>query len=44
MLTPLIFDARACALGGSSTVGQVMNVTARSTNARTCGWRVWMSW
>jgi hypothetical protein len=39
MLTPAIFDDRASALRRvPSHAGQVVNVTARSTNARMCGW------
>ena len=38
MLTPSIFDARASGLSRvPSQSGQTPNVTARSTNARTCG-------
>ena len=44
MLIPSIFDDRA---GSLSRVppqsGQGVNVTARSTKARTCGWSVSMS-
>ena len=39
MLTPLIFDDRAPALSRvPPQSGQAVNVTARSTNARMCGW------
>ena len=38
MLIPSIFDDRAASLSRvPSQSGQVVNVTARSTNARTCG-------
>ncbi len=38
MLIPLIFDDRAASLSRvPSHSGQVVNVTARSTNARMCG-------
>ena len=38
MLTPPIFDARASSLSRvPSQSGQVVNTTARSTNARMCG-------
>ena len=38
MLTPAIFDDRAaCDRRVPSHSGQVVNVTARSTKARTCG-------
>ena len=38
MLIPSIFDDRAASLSRvPSHSGQVVNVTARSTNARTCG-------
>ena len=38
MLIPLIFDDRAASLSRvPSQSGQVVNVTARSTKARTCG-------
>ena len=39
MLIPSIFDERASGLSRvPSHSGQTSNVTARSTNARTCGW------
>ena len=38
MLSPLIFDDRAASLSRvPSHSGQVVNVTARSTNSRMCG-------
>ena len=38
MLIPLIFEDRAASLSRVPPhSGQVVNVTARSTNARTCG-------
>ena len=38
MFFPLIFDDRASALSRvPSQSGQILNVTARSTNARMCG-------
>ena len=38
MLTPSIFDDRAASLSRvPSQSGQVVNTTARSTNARMCG-------
>ena len=38
MLIPLIFDFRACSASRvPSHSGQVVKVTARSTNARMCG-------
>ena len=39
MLIPSIFDDRAASLSRvPPQSGQVLNVTARSTNARMCGW------
>ncbi len=41
MLIPRIFDERADSLSRvPPQSGQALNVTTRSTNARTCGWSV----